>query len=80
MCRDDSKFLCARLAHRRAVEINFRVAPLQAAEFLQDADELHFIIRRIQSQAKFGNQVMTVNQIWHGIHFTPSNGQGISRV
>ena len=65
MCGDDADLLCLRLTRRRAIEIDLRVATLQAAEFLQDADQLHFIIRRIQPQAEFGDQVVAVNQVGH---------------
>ncbi len=53
------------LSRRSAVEENLHLGTPQTAEFLQAGDELVFIIQRIQPQAEFGDQVMTINQVRH---------------
>jgi hypothetical protein len=61
------------LKRGRSIKIDFDLLPFQPAKLLQDGDEFNFIIHRVEAQAKFGYEVMTVNKIRHG------NDKGDSR-
>jgi len=45
--------------------ISARVAVLPA-KLLKDGDQFIFIVHRIESQSKLGDQVMSVDEIGHG--------------
>ena len=48
------------------VEVDIHLLPAEAAEFLQQADKLLFIIRIIQMKSRyFWDEVMSVNDIGH---------------
>ena len=50
----------------RAVKKDLQLAVLHSAELLQDGDQFHFIVDRIQAQAELGNEVMSIDEIGHG--------------
>jgi hypothetical protein len=58
------------LSGRSIIEIDLCFFALAAAEFLQQFDQLHFIVHRFQRKARdFGYQVVAVYHIWHWFSF-----------
>lgn len=65
-----AKVARSRLSRRPVIKIYFHFFPSAVAEFLQQFHQLHFVVYRIQAQTRnFGNQVMTVDDVWHGSCF-----------
>ncbi len=61
-----------------AVKIDFQALPAsQPAVFLQDGNQLHFILHRIEPQAQLGDQVVSIDQVGH-LSIVPAPG-GLSR-
>lgn len=48
-----------------AVKVDFDGLPANPREVLQEANELQFIVRVFEVQSKFGDQIMTVDQVRH---------------
>jgi len=63
---------CPYLSRWRAVEIHFHRAASQAAKFLQEGNQFVFVFGVIQSQTKFGDEIVAINQIRHGLILPPT--------
>ena len=62
--------LGSRLPRGGSIKINLHPPPRKSRELLQDAHQLHLIIRRIQAQSELRDQVMPIDQVRHGADCT----------
>lgn len=67
---DQANFTGAGLGFGRAVEVNFEAGfTAQVAESVEAVDEFQFVIQRIETQSNFWNEIVSINQKWHGMTF-----------
>lgn len=48
-----------------SIEIDFYLSTVPPAKLLKDGDQFVFIVDGIETQTKFGDQVMSIDQIRH---------------
>jgi hypothetical protein len=53
------------LAWESPIKKDLQPGSPQAAVFLQELDELFFIVQALKPPAEFGDQVMPINQVFH---------------
>ena len=65
MCSYGTKFSGPGLTGWRTIEEDFHLFLFHSAKFLQDGDQFHLVVDRVQAQPQLGDEIMSVDQIRH---------------